>query len=112
MSYLSLDVEDMVVQRVLLEKLLRSGLMSNSVRQLNVQIHFDPELDEDVKNLWDLLETFKSLDRAGMVRFDSVYDEFHEWRTKSNDIPALGSSSSRRSYQMAWYNSHLAARRS
>jgi len=68
-DYLKMDIE--FAEWVSIPQIISSGMIKR-IRQMAVEVHFS--LNETVEHLRDLAEILRSLEKSGMIRFDSKYN--------------------------------------
>lgn len=97
-DYLKIDVE--FAEWNALPQMIASGILSNKVRQLGIEIHLNAIETMD-KNL-QRAKLLRSMEKMGMVRFDSKYNPWsvtNFTQIPLSDVPFA--------YEIAWYNSNL-----
>lgn len=93
-DYLKMDIEK--TEWDVLPQLISSGMLAK-VRQLGVEFHL-PESYETVGQYEALVNIVKSVEKAGMIRFDSKYNPW--CRTK---LKALDNYNGTNSFEIAFY---------
>lgn len=95
-DYLKIDVE--YSEWIALPEIISSGMLSK-IRQLGIEVHLDKEASLEEHRVWAKL--LRSLEKMGMVRFDSEYNPWYVGNFTKFPLSApLG-------YEIAWYNSNL-----
>lgn len=98
-DYLKIDIEGN--EWPVIPQIIQSGMLKK-VRQLVIEVHFIPSPGEDINTYRRYVSILKSLEDAGMIRFDSKYNP---WCLSV--IKALNHTG-HFCFQMNWYNSiHL-----
>lgn len=96
-DYLKIDIES--AEWRVLPNIIESGMLSK-VRQLGIEIHLAN--DETVNEYSKLALLLRTIEKMGMVRFDSKYNPWFV-----GNFPKLNNLWASRGYELAWYNSHL-----
>lgn len=95
-DYLKIDVE--YSEWIALPEIISSGMLSK-IRQLGIEVHLDKDASLEEHRVWAKL--LRSLEKMGMVRFDSEYNPWYVGNFTKFPLSApLG-------YEIAWYNSNL-----
>jgi hypothetical protein len=97
-DYLKIDVESSEWQ--VLPQIIISGMM-DKVRQLAVEVHID--LNKSIASLRQQVSTIQSLEKYGLVRFDSQPNINSLVHAKN----LVNTASIFNSYEIAWYNNRL-----
>ncbi len=92
-DYLKMDIES--AEWGAIPDIIKSGMLAK-VRQLGVEFHWYPHTELSYCRTW--VEIVKSIEDAGMIRFDSKYNPWF-----MGNIPAFQNFTGSLGYEIAWY---------
>ena len=102
-DYLKIDIEG--DEWDVIPHIIQSGMLSK-IRQLGIEIHLNTRLNYTLQEIRNFVRITQSLERNGMVRFDS---KRNPW--SGSCMKAFGFCQDM-CYELAWYNSALLQQRS
>lgn len=93
-DYLKIDIE--YNEWTVIPNIIQSGMLSK-VRQLGIEFHLYAPATE-INWFYDSVKIVKSIEDAGMVRFDSKYNPWFNGK-----MPAMNNMTESLGYEIAWY---------
>lgn len=95
-DYLKIDIE--FGEWASIPQIISSGMITR-IRQMAVEVHLG--LGETVEHLRDLGRILRSLEKSGMVRFDSKYNPWSQCYFSKLGLSGYAA------HEIAWYNNKL-----
>ncbi|XP_057381535.1 probable methyltransferase-like protein 24 [Daphnia carinata] len=92
-DYLKIDIES--AEWEVIPDIIRSGMLAK-VRQLGVEFHLSR--NTDLYDFYWKFDIIKSIEDAGMIRFDSKYNPWFKGK-----MPAMNNITESLGYEIAWY---------